>query len=304
MVTPGAQLAPQYGGNASFRQALMEALEQAKANTRNIDALDPEYRRMFPEVDYDNYGEPMRVMPDDAMLGEDAGMLRMPDETSRFPGSPDDMPLDGPQIQFDLVMPGVADDLEMQGFPPDSEIGARARRQMGVEEPMSQMLFDQGMETDPLRRTDLTMQSELGRQQGLANELTGGELPFDSQYATPEGLDSTLAALRRADGRTDLSLEDATRMIQEAADRGANALEVGPSGQMSLGGMVDPQTGTLIEQLLALNYLPDNVKRNLPARLRELLSLGGAGAGMATGQGGGIDPQSTMGPDVLGGLRQ
>jgi len=322
-VTPHVQLAEQYGGKAALRQALEEARQRiAPSNTNAVGFVDPSLREYFPEVDYDNYDRVLDVGPHPEMADTNAGQLVwiMPEDaiggqaqlmTGDFASVGD---LQDPLIITDPFMPDVGEWAEAAGLPPEGDTAARAARQMGVENPMSELVLDDvdyptGPEAsiraqlgiDGPRQYDLAPESELG----FLSNVSGQEMGFDPKYGTPAEIDKTLMAIRRASGKTDLSLEEATQLIQDAANRGAQST-MGGLPVSSQGMNIDPQTGTLVEQLLALNYMPANVRRFLPMRMRELFGLGGVGAGMGLSNEGdqSIDPRSTMGPDVLGGLRQ
>jgi hypothetical protein len=317
-ITPRLQLMDQYGGKAALKEALEEARNNiAPQNTRALEFIDDELRKLFPEVDYDTYKQPIDVVPSAEMADTSQGMLLRNSDLIGDGSDAQAQLITGDfatvgegdyrnRILTDPLMPDVEDMTNMYGLPAEGDTGARAARQLGVEGPMSEQILDDGQWYDyqgadgqgpsprqTMRETDLSALAS--HTQDFDPELR--QFPGASESVTPAGVDKTLMAIRRADGNPNLTLEQATQLIEEAADRGAKMF---PS---SLGRTrIDPQTGTLIEQLMALNYMPDNVRRFLPMRMRELFGVGGVAAGMNMDEQQGIDPRSTMGP--LDGLLQ
>jgi hypothetical protein len=295
-LTPFDQLADSYGGRAGLEQAIENARRQGKNMSEVLEDLAPDLRQQFPPVDYDRYFQEMDVMPSHMLEGTNEGTLMRPQDKT----GPDGMPLDmssNPSIYADPEMYDIAEWAESSGLNPDGAEAARAARQMGVERPMTEfVLGDEPRQ--PFGFGDDSMTQMLGEGVDDPRKMN---LAQDGGMITAPEVDQTLAAIRRADGNPDLDLEGANRLIEEASRRGLQSLE-GSRPVSSQGMDVDAQTGTLIEQLLALNYLPPRAKAALGSRMLELLGVGGVAAGMNMDEQQGIDPRSTMGP--LDGLLQ
>jgi len=288
-VTPHVQLAERYGGKAALREALDEArLRLQPENMKRMEMIDPSYQDYFPEIDYDNYDRPIDVGPMEGMAGTETGQLIRPEDqdgnlVQLASGMFDDMggPLERPMIGFDPAMDGINDAMTAIGLPEEGNTAALARRQMGIERPMSEAILGDSPDFG-LRNEALTG--------GLGSYENAQSLPGDMQMAmTPSEIDKTLMAIRRADGRTDLSMQEANELINnapgQAMEPGGMTMGYGDRGGMGQGTMnIDTATGSLVKQLMALQNLPPEVRARLPGRLRTLFSAGGAAAGM--GQGG------------------
>jgi hypothetical protein len=303
-VTPHVQLAERYGGKAALREALDEArLRLQPENMRRMDMIDPALREYFPEIDYDNYDRPIDVEPMNQLEGTGTAQLIRPEDqmadgqVQMATGELEDFggDLDRQMIGFDPDMSGINQTMTAIGLPEAGDTAARARRAV-MERAMGDAILDDGQHNafgEGYRNNDSrfgTQQAIMNRQQLRDYPMTEGIPPEMLERApnlralfnglSPSDVDKTLMAIRRADGRTDLSPQDADRLIYDATQR-ARAQQ--QQGRMN----IDLPTGTLVEQLLALDNLPPEVRAALGGRMGTLLSAGGAAAGVGLGGQGG-----------------
>lgn len=311
-VTPFVQLSEQYGGKAALRDALDEArLRLQPENMKRMDMIDPALRDYFPEIDYDNYDRPIDVEPMNQLEGTGTAQLIRPEDqmadgrVQLASGEMEDFggDLDRQMIGFDPTMSGIGKSMTAIGLPEDGDTAARARRAV-MERSMGDAILDDGMQ-NALGEGYVDGASRFGTQQAIENRtmmrespMLGG-IPPEVLASTPprqllDGLspsdvDKTLMAIRRADGRTNLSPEDGDRLIYDATQRARSQSQGFAMGDgMEQGGMnIDLPTGTLVQQLLALDNLPPEVRAALGGRMQTMLSAGGAAAGMGLGGQGG-----------------
>lgn len=281
-IVPADQLAPFYGGDVGFNNALREA---RMAQTADRAELDPEVAALFPPVEHDNYNVPLTVQP--AVGSVDApGMYMNPEGVDptvaanmRYgtePMLPEEVSAEPlAQNQFSWLAENVERPIT-EGLLGDPLYNAS---DSGLEagDVDSMMLMDAEQEMER-RQMPIDPAADTWRQAIVRR--TGAPVSRMESEMTPAQIDSTLAQLRRHGGDYGTGGFNPEEVLQTNMLDAMNRA----TGGESLGSEAIPKSGITLGQLIAMTQLPDNVMRFLPKRMNHLLGAGGAAAGMGMGQ--------------------
>jgi len=268
VISTGEQIAPYYGGMANLEQAI----ENARELGQQLSVInEPDYRKYFPEIDYDRYDDDIGLIRTEDPDFPEEGRLSMPDEPdreyesrvvtdSRFP--------DGDFAVSDPI-PDEMDDLPVAAMG-DTEFDDR---QVVIPIP-GEIMGDAGMTRDYVDDMKQKAIDARQRAEGFERAMTdyvGRE--GDTQMYDAMEVDRVLAEMRRKDGRSYLGVEDAEGVLERNMDRLRNNMD-SPDYE------IDQPTGLRLRDLRMLLSLPPQVQAMLPQRLREILTLGGITTGL------------------------
>ena len=265
VVTPRAQLAPAYGGSGNVNRAVASARDLAGQVYPN---LDPELAAMFPQPNYDAYGQPIDVMQTELAGGGAAYNPRIPGEDTPYgntllidPTTGELMPQQVERAITDALITDESVDMGMRNTPigdsgltpRDVDAALAQLRRRGFDQPGDGMMI-----ASPSPGT-------IGFMTGMnPDDLAVGSMASPGSEFNP---------------LVDMAIDDAAGAAPGLPPDADFNMALEPFA----GGRRVPPAGVSIKTLLALRNLPPQVRKFLGPRMGMLPSLaaGAVGTGAA-----------------------
>ena len=262
MVTPRAQLAPLYGGSQSVDMAVQNARDIAR---QVYPTMSPELQQMFPEPNFDAYGQPIDTMEADIRGGGAFFNRAIPGEDTPYGNTLVIDPATGelmPQaVERAITDSLISDEAGVRNVP----IGDSGLTPRDVDMALAQ-----------LRRRGVGGGPMVDANPGAISMATGLS-PDDvaiGEFADPgSGFGSVI----------DSSIDDAEMDMRVGTPADADIRSLTPGA---------PPAGLSIKTLLALRNLPPQVRKFLGPRMGMLPSLAAGAVGVGGAMSGDRDRPS------------
>lgn len=271
MVTPRAQLAPLYGGSQAVDMAVQRARDIA---TQVYPTMSPELQQMFPEPNFDAYGQPIDTMEADIRGGGAFFNRSIPGEDTPYGNTLVIDPATGeltPQaVERAITDSLISDDAGVRNMP----IGDSGLTPRDVDAALAQLRrrgFDQ-----PGDGTMIASPSP-----GTIGFMTGMN-PDDLAVGSMASPGSEFNPL------VDMAIDDAAGAARGLPPDADFNMALEPS----LTGRRVPAAGVSIKTLLALRNLPPQVRKFLGPRMGMLPSLAAGAVGVGGAMSGDRDRPS------------